>query len=110
MTLFVDDWVKRQGFASTEEYLAWCLEERIPAHFMGPVYFTSLLKKSILIPELTRVRVKGPMDSCYLVREDGSLEGLALMAHSGREGRHTSSILDPVHSPEGWEIENYRRP
>ncbi len=111
--LYIDDFVKRQGFDSTEDYLRFCKENRMPAHFEGAEYFSSLFQKSgIILPFFTAVRTmynQGGDDGFYHVTEDGKLEGVELPHHSGREGVHEpADILSLEKSSKGWDLEKFR--
>lgn len=46
--LYIDDFVKKQGFNFTEEYIENCIDEMRPLHFDKVEYFNDLLKKGIL--------------------------------------------------------------
>jgi hypothetical protein len=111
MGLYIDCFVKKQGFNSTLEYLEFCHENRMPAKFKGHKYFASLFEEGIIIPSHSFVRTMytGGMDHSYNVTDDGKLEGLELMAHSGKPGVHDpANILSLKNAPDGWDLEGFR--
>jgi hypothetical protein len=111
--LYIDDFVKRQGFKTTQQYLEFCYENHNPARFKGEKYFSSLFQAKIIVPDFSFVRVMyvAGTDQSYGVTEDGRLEGLDLQAHSGRMGIHNpAEILSLENAPDGWDLESFRLP
>lgn len=109
--LFIDDFVKNQGFDSTVGYIRWCLENAIPPLFGNVNYFESLYSRG-LIEEGFSIRTsnQGIVDQHYEVDANGNLVGIIGGPHSGEEGVfRPEEILSGERISSGWTIESVPR-
>lgn len=106
--LFVDDFVRNKGFETTEDYLRFCHEERIPPRFKSARFFSDLYSHRIIKPGfIIRVYSSGGYDEHYEVTDEGKLEGVIAEAHSGKEGVfEPEKMLNRDKLSFGWTIED----
>lgn len=107
--LFCNEFIMKQGFTSTEDYIQDCLDERIPARFDNAEHYRSLLGAG-LIQEGFSIRTSnaGVVDCHYFVDSEGNLVGDAgNHPHSGREGVFSpEEVLSGERISSGWTIES----
>jgi hypothetical protein len=104
--LFVDKFVTKQGFSSTEEYLDYYLKNN--AYWIGfPnfYYYQSLFKNNFLrIGNCIRTSDSGIIDEFYQIIENGMLRGITEIAtHQGMSGIFPpEEILKGKRISDGW--------
>jgi len=105
--LFLDNWAKKEGFDSCIKYICYSLDRNWPIVFSNFETFLSL-RAEALLPTGTIVRTSdGSIDGCYLINEEGKLEGYIMdyLAYNGRKGRHDpEEILEEGGLSFSWEI------
>jgi len=106
--IFVDDFVTKMGFTSTEKYIESCLNGKIAPQFNSVEYFSSLHSLG-LIGEGFSIRTSkgGVVDEHYLVDADGNLVGVTGGPYPGEEGTfRPEEILAGERISSGWAIES----
>lgn len=98
MSLYIDDFIRQSGFATTEAYLRKNQDE-ILVHFQGIEHFTSLFEAGLLRPGVSRVIVR-PSGTQYGIADDGKLTSIT-------SGRKIPSDLTRYYlcAGEGWDAE-----
>ena len=86
--LFLDEFITREGFSSTEDYIDYYVKGHAPwIEFPNVNYYFSLLENNFLkIHNVVRTS-DGVMDECYEIIENGMLRGITeISAHQGMKG------------------------
>ncbi|MCK9568126.1 hypothetical protein M0R72_04200 [Candidatus Pacearchaeota archaeon] len=84
--LFVDEFITRKGFSSTEEYIKNYISQRVPwIEFPNLDYYLSLFENDFLrIGNGIRTSDRGSIDEFYQIIENGMLRGVTeINAHQG---------------------------
>lgn len=99
---------EKDGYKSVEDYLQWCLDQRIPLRFRLASSFRDLFEKGIVDEGMSiRTSNAGMVDQHYEVNADGCLTGVQAMVHSGLEGTFPAEeILQGERISSGWTIES----
>jgi len=106
--IFVDDFVTRMGFPSTEKYIEMCVRERIAPRFNSVEYFRSLQSLGLIGEDFSiRTFRGGVVDEHYSVNADGNLVGVTEGPYPGMEGTfRPEEILVGERISSGWTIES----
>ena len=107
--MYIDDFVRDQGFESTEKYVKHCYQNHMPLWLKGPRYFTGLFIAEVIRP-FTGLRifyVSGGQDASYMITEEGKLEGIShIPCHRGLEGIYEpEELLSNENAPDGWSVD-----
>jgi hypothetical protein len=88
--LFIDDFITKKGFLSTEEYIESYVKQMVPwIDFSNLDYYKSLFENNYLrIGNCIRTSDKGNIDEFYqIIDEKGNLRGVTdIPAHQGMKG------------------------
>lgn len=106
--LFIDEFVKKQGFKTTEDYIMSCINENRAPQFYSVEYYKSLLSNG-LIKEGFSIRTsdQGIIDRHYWVNSDGNLVGEPNCPYPGEKGTfRPEEILSGDRISSGWTIES----
>lgn len=106
--LYLDDFVIKKGFKSTEEYIQNCLDEQRIPQFKSVKYYQSLWSHG-LIKEGFSIRTSdaGIIDRHYWVNAEGNLVGATEGPYPGEAGTFKpDEILSGQRISNGWTIES----
>ena len=106
--LYLDDFVIKKGFKSTEKYIQTCLDEQRIPQFKSVKYYQSLWSHG-LIKEGFSIRTSdaGMIDRHYWVNAEGNLVGDTKGPYPGEAGTFKpDEILSGQRISDGWTIEN----
>lgn len=106
--LFFDNFLREQDFSSTEEYIAWCLNERVPARFNNARYYRSLWNNGLIRKGFSiRTSDAGQIDEHYWADANGNLVGAVEGPYPGKKGVfRPEEILAGQRISDGWTIES----
>jgi hypothetical protein len=109
--LFIDDFVRGQGFDSTEKYIMSCVNANRAPQFYDVRYYKSLFGHGIIEEGFSiRTSDAGIIDEHYWVGADGSLIGEPTGPYPGKEGTFKpEEILSGKRISSGWTIESVGR-
>lgn len=106
------NWYNSKRDGPIANYIKGCKQNNINPGFKGSKHYQTLWDAGYLEPELTYIRMMwgdARDDEHYVVLGEREMEGVQLMAHSGKNGVHDpKDILDAEGAP-FWEAQHLSR-
>ncbi|MDD5133140.1 MAG: hypothetical protein PHD81_02560 [Candidatus Nanoarchaeia archaeon] len=108
--LFLDDFIREQGFNSTEEYIYCRLEEQSALYFQSLDHYKNLFENGLIKEGMViRTSDRGLIDRTYSVDNQGNLVGITSGTYPGENGIFKpEEILVGNRISDGWTIESPR--